>query len=75
MELPDILTEENIEKAANLVRRYYLVPVPKTGLLGAGSQFDDWGADEALERQLLGRDACAWVGRGVGSPCSGQETE
>ncbi|GAB2722833.1 DUF6308 family protein [Arthrobacter bambusae] len=49
VELPDILTEENIEKAANLVRRYYLVPDPKTGLLGTGSQFDDWASDEALQ--------------------------
>lgn len=47
MELPDILTEKNVEKAANLVRRYYLVPDPKTGLLGTGSQFDAWAADDA----------------------------
>lgn len=47
MELPDILTEKNIEKAANLVRRYYLVPDPKTGLLGTGSQFDAWAAEDA----------------------------
>lgn len=49
VELPDILTEENIEEAANLVRRYYFVPDPKTGLLGTGSQFDDWAADKALK--------------------------
>jgi hypothetical protein len=47
VELPDILTEKNVEKAAELVRRYYLVPDSKTGLLGTGSHFDTWAADDA----------------------------
>lgn len=47
MDLPDILTEERVEEAAELVRRYYLVPDKKTGLLGSGSQFDTWAPEDA----------------------------
>lgn len=43
MELPAILKEENVEAAAELLRRYYLVPSTKTGQLSTGSYFDEWG--------------------------------
>jgi hypothetical protein len=43
MELPAILKEENVETAAELLRRYYLEPSRKTGLLSTGSYFDEWG--------------------------------
>jgi hypothetical protein len=42
MELPAILKEENVEAAAELLRRYYLEPSTKTGLLSTGSYFDEW---------------------------------
>lgn len=42
MELPAILKEENVEAAAELLRRYYLEPSRKTGLLSTGSYFDEW---------------------------------
>jgi hypothetical protein len=47
-----ILTEECAEEAADLVRRYYLVPDKKTQFRGSGSQFDSWAVDAAGERQV-----------------------
>lgn len=47
MDLPNILTEQRVEEAGELVRRYYLVPEKKTGLLSSGSQFDSWAAGDA----------------------------
>lgn len=42
MELPAILREENVGVAAKLLKRYYLDPSTKTGLLSTGSYFDEW---------------------------------
>jgi hypothetical protein len=42
LDLPDILSEENVPKAAKLLRRYYLEEDEKTGLLSTGSSFDGW---------------------------------
>lgn len=42
MELPDILSEENVSKAAKLLERYYLHADEKTGRLSSGSYFDEW---------------------------------
>lgn len=42
MELPDILSEARVKDAAELLKRYYLVPDEKTGLLSTGSYFDEW---------------------------------
>jgi hypothetical protein len=42
MDLPDILSEENVPKAAKILHRYYLGRDEKTGLLSTGSAFDEW---------------------------------
>jgi hypothetical protein len=44
MELPDILSEARVKDAAELLKRYYLGPDEKTGLLSTGSYFDEWPA-------------------------------
>lgn len=50
MELPDILSEENVPKAAKLLNRYYLGRDEKTGLLSTGSSFDGWaGRGDTLD--------------------------
>lgn len=55
MDLPDILSEENVSKAAKLLNRYYLVGDPRTGLLSTGSSFDSWagGGDSAKDRDRI----------------------
>jgi hypothetical protein len=55
LDLPDILSEENVDKAAKLLHRYYLVEDPKTGLLSTGSSFDSWagGGDSAKDRDRI----------------------
>lgn len=42
MELPSILKEDNVEAAAELLKRYYLERSTTTGLLITGSYFDEW---------------------------------
>jgi hypothetical protein len=50
LELPDILSEENVPRAAKLLHRYYLGRDEKTGLLSTGSSFDGWaGGGDTLD--------------------------
>lgn len=62
MELPAILKEENVEIAAELLRRYYLEPSKKTGLLSTGSYFDEWanrGDNPDVRDRITDSDAVA----------------
>ncbi|MFJ6157425.1 DUF6308 family protein [Pseudarthrobacter sp. NPDC092184] len=62
MELPAILKEENVEAAAELLRRYYLEPSTKTGLLSTGSYFDEWanrGDNPEVRDRITDSDAVA----------------
>lgn len=62
MELPAILKEENVETAAELLRRYYLEPSTKTGLLSTGSYFDEWanrGDNPDVRDRITDSDAVA----------------
>jgi len=62
MELPAILKEENVEAAAELLRRYYLEPSTKTGLLSTGSYFDEWanrGDNPQVRDRITDSDAVA----------------
>jgi hypothetical protein len=42
LELPDILSHQNVKAAAKLLHRYYFER-DKKGLLSTGSYFDEWG--------------------------------
>ena len=55
MDLPDILSEENVDKAAEILQRYYLGKDEKTGLLSTGSSFDGWagGGDTPEDRDRI----------------------
>ncbi|KRE77784.1 MULTISPECIES: DUF6308 family protein [Micrococcaceae] len=62
MELPAILKEDNVEAAAELLRRYYLEPSTKTGLLSTGSYFDEWanrGDNPKVRDRITDSDAVA----------------
>ncbi len=63
MELPAILKEENVEAAAELLRRYYLEPSAKSGgLLSTGSYFDEWanrGDGPGVKDRITDSDAVA----------------
>jgi hypothetical protein len=62
MELPAILKEENVEAAAELLRRYYLEPSTKTGLLSTCSYSDEWancGDNPDVKDKITDSDAVA----------------
>jgi hypothetical protein len=62
MELPAILKEVNVQAAAELLRRYYLEPSTKTGLLSTGSYFDEWanrGDNPDVKDRITDSDAVA----------------
>ena len=53
MELPDILSDQNVKAAAKLLHRYYLEP-DKQGLLSTGSYFDEWaGRGDTANRDVI----------------------
>lgn len=53
MDLPDILNDQNVKAAAELLRRYYLEP-DKKGLLSTGSYFDEWaGRGDGETRNVI----------------------
>lgn len=60
MELPDILSDQNVKAAAELLRRYYLEP-DKKGLLSTGSYFDEWACrgDRETRDVITDSDAVA----------------
>jgi hypothetical protein len=62
MELPAILKEENVGAAAKLLKRYYLEPSTKTGMLSTGSYFDEWanrGDNPDVKDRITDSDAVA----------------
>lgn len=74
MELPAILKEENVETAAELLRRYYLEPSAKTGLLSTGSYFDEWakrGDGPDVRDRITDSDAVAVSMLSVKVPAQG----
>jgi hypothetical protein len=60
VELPDILSDQNVKAAAELLRRYYLEP-DKKGLLSTGSYFDEWAGrgDRETRDVITDSDAVA----------------
>jgi hypothetical protein len=60
VELPDILSDQNVKAAAKLLRRYYR-DTDKKGLLSTGSYFDEWAGrgDTANRDVITDRDAVA----------------
>lgn len=60
MERPDILSDQNVKAAAELLRRYYLEP-DKKGLLSTGSYFDEWAGrgDRETRDVITDSDAVA----------------
>jgi hypothetical protein len=53
VELPDILSDQNVKAAAKLLHRYYLEP-DKQGLLSTGSYFDEWaGRGDTANRDVI----------------------
>jgi hypothetical protein len=55
LDLPDILSEENVGRAAKILQRYYLGKDEKTGLLSTGSSSDGWagGGDTPEDRDRI----------------------
>ncbi len=53
VELPDILSDQNVKAAAKLLRRYYR-DTDKKGLLSTGSYFDEWaGRGDTANRDVI----------------------
>ncbi|MFF2842419.1 DUF6308 family protein [Paenarthrobacter sp. NPDC057981] len=53
MELPEILSDQNVKAAAKLLRRYYR-DTDKKGLLSTGSYFDEWaGRGDTANRDVI----------------------
>lgn len=53
MDLPDILSDQNVKAAAKLLHRYYFER-DKKGLLSTGSYFDEWaGRGDTSDRNVI----------------------
>jgi hypothetical protein len=53
VDLPDILSDQNVKAAAKLLHRYYHEP-DKKGLLSTGSHFDEWaGRGDTANRDVI----------------------
>lgn len=53
MDLPNILSDQNVEAAAKLLHRYYFER-DKKGLLSTGSYFDEWaGRGDTSDRNVI----------------------
>ncbi|MBE4720139.1 DUF6308 family protein [Pseudarthrobacter sp. AB1] len=58
MDLPDILSDQDVKAAAKLLHRYYLEP-DKQGLLSTGSYFDEWAGRGDMESRDVITDSDA----------------